>query len=283
MSAVAYAKNDWYAVAIAANHKDPTTQRETKLLGTSLHVHQQSGKITVTDNDGKHYPSQVAYDHVWTTLGEQPRPLFSIEEAADTARRRVPCGVVRVRCSPLRAVENFLDIGHFPYVHTDILGVEPHTEVYPYQVEIDQATDEIFARNIKFYQPQAAKSATSGVQTEYIYRVPAPTTAILYKTCPNKSDAMDVISIFVQPVSEEECDVWPWMALYDDDSSFADLVQFQQMIFLQDRLILENQVPTLMPLDRGQEIPTRADLTSMTYRRWLIAKGAFYGAQSEFK
>lgn len=282
MSALEYAKNDWYAIAMSDDSKAGKVI-ETTLLGTPIEIHKLSSGIKVTGTDGTEYPHQIAYDHIWTTLGDKPRPLFEIIEDNDSARRRVPCGVVRVKCSALRAVENFLDIGHFPYVHTDILGVEPHTEVFPYQVAIIPEKDEIIAKNIEFYQPQAAKSASTGSQTEYIYRVPAPTTAILYKTCPNTADAMDVITIFVQPIAEDVCDVWPWMALYDDESSFADLVQFQQMIFLQDRLILENQVPSLLPLDRGSEIPTRADLTSMTYRRWLRDKGAFYGAQSELK
>jgi len=282
MSSLEYAKNDWYAVAIADNLKEGSIS-ETTLLSTSIKIQKLDAVISITDNDGNTYPHTIAYDHVWTTLGNNPRPLFDIVEDKEEGRRRVPCGVVRVKCSALRAVENFLDIGHFPFVHTDILGVEPHTEVYPYKVAVDEAKDEILATDIRFYQPQAAKSATEGSDTEYIYRVPAPTTAILYKTCPNSDDAMDVITIFVQPVTEEVCEVWPWMALYDDTSSFADLVQFQQMIFLQDRLILENQVPALLPLDRGVEIPTRADLTSMTYRRWLREKDAFYGAQSELK
>ena len=282
MSWLEYARNDWYAVAMNSDANDDQLI-ETTLLDTPIQIQKRAGQIKISGPDGTEYPHKIAYDHIWTTLGDAPRPLFDIVEDADPARRRVPCGVVRVKCSAPRAVENFLDIGHFPYIHTGVLGVEPHTEVYPYKVEIAEETGDIIAKDIKFYQPQAAKSASAGSETEYIYRVPAPTTAILYKTCPNSADVMDVITIFVQPVSEVLCDVWPWMALYDDESSFADLVHFQQMIFLQDRLILENQVPSLLPLDRGVEIPTRADLTSMTYRRWLRDKGAFYGAQSELK
>jgi phenylpropionate dioxygenase-like ring-hydroxylating dioxygenase large terminal subunit len=71
------------------------------------------------------------------------------------------------------------------------------------------------------------------------------------------------------------------MALYDETTPFAELVQFQQEIFLQDRSILENQIPVRLPLDPRMEIPTRADLTSVVYRRWLKKKGALYGALVE--
>ncbi|WP_345900906.1 aromatic ring-hydroxylating dioxygenase subunit alpha, partial [Martelella sp. UBA3392] len=219
------------------------------------------------------------YGHVWTSLGTPDHELFDIPEAADPERRLVDVGIVRVQCSPLRAVENFLDIAHFPFVHTDILGAEPHTEVFNYKVEIREEEDEVWATQVKFYQPQAAKSASGGIDTDYMYRVPAPTCSVLYKSCPPRPGEWDVIALFVQPLTEELCEVWPWMALFDDTSSMTDLIQFQQMIFLQDRSILENQIPARLPLDPGKEIPTRADMTSIAYRRWLKRHNYTYGAQ----
>ena len=274
-----HALNDWYAVADQQSLAQGP--RQTRLLDTDIRVGGSFSAPSVTDAHGGALPTQVKFDHLWTTLGDQPRPLFDIPEGDEPGRRLVPCGMVRVKCSPLRAVENFLDIAHFPFVHTDVLGAEPHTEVEPYKVEIREQNDEVWATRVKFFQPLAAKSAEEGITTDYEYRVPAPTTAILYKTCPPKPEAQDVITLFVQPRSETECDVWPWMALYDDDTAFADLIQFQQMIFLQDRSILENQRPVKLPLDPKMEIPTRADLTSVAYRRWLKKRGAFYGALAE--
>lgn len=271
-----YAKNDWYAVADIFCLRDGP--RRTRLLETDITVTGPAEDATVTDDQGNRYPVQLKFDHVWTTLGDAPRPLFDIPEGDEEGRRRVPCGVVRVHCSPLRAVENFLDIAHFPFVHTDILGSEPHTEVSPYKVAIREESDEVWATQVKFFQPQAAKSAGDGIVTDYDYRVPAPTVAVLYKTCPPKPEAQDVIAIFVQPVSETVSDVWPWMALYDDASTFSEMAQFQHEIFVQDRSILENQRPVKLPLDPKMEIPTRADMTSVAYRRWLKKRGAFYGA-----
>ena len=164
-------------------------------------------------------------------------------------------------------------------MHTDVLGAEPHTEVNRYEVTIREDSDEVWATKVTFYQPQAAKSAEGGIVTQYMYRVAAPTAAVLYKTCPARPDEWDVIGIFVQPLTEELCDVWPWMALFDDTTPQAELIAFQQMIFLQDRSILENQIPRLLPLDPGMEIPTQADLTSIAYRRWLKRRGLTYGAQ----
>ena len=269
--------NEWYPVAMAAQIR-AGQRRVTQLLGQPITVALQDGAIVVT-GQGDTMPVTEAFGHVWACPGTPAHPLFPVPEALETGRRLVDVGVVRVKCSPLRAVENFLDIAHFPFVHTDVLGAEPHTEVNRYDVSIREDSDEVWAPKVTFYQPQAAKSAEGGIVTQYMYRVPAPTAAVLYKTCPVRPDAWDVIGIFVQPLSEELCDVWPWMALYDDTTPQADLIAFQQMIFLQDRSILENQIPRLLPLDPGMEIPTQADLTSIAYRRWLKKRGLTYGAQ----
>ncbi|WP_431300213.1 aromatic ring-hydroxylating dioxygenase subunit alpha [Tabrizicola sp. BL-A-41-H6] len=269
-------RDEWYPVALVSQlHREA---RDTLLLGEPIRVTLQDGKPLVTAS-GRVLPSQARYGHVWTSLGTPAHPLFDIPEADQPGRRLVDVGLVRVKCSPLRAVENFLDIAHFPFVHTDILGAEPHTEVGRYDVAIRDEVDEVWATKVQFYQPQAAKSAAGGITTEYMYRVPAPTVSVLYKTCPPRPGEWDVITLFVQPLTETLCEVWPWMALFDDATPLTDLIHFQQTIFLQDRSILENQLPNLLPLDPGLEIPTRADLTSVAYRRWLKRRGYTYGAQ----
>lgn len=269
-------RDEWYPVALVSQlHHEA---RDTLLLGEPIRVTLQDGQPLVTAS-GRVLASQARYGHVWTCPAVPARPLFDIPEADQPGRRLVDVGLVRVKCSPLRAVENFLDIAHFPFVHTDILGAEPHTEVGRYDVAIRDEVDEVWATKVQFYQPQAAKSAAGGITTEYMYRVPAPTVSVLYKTCPPRPGEWDVITLFVQPLTETLCEVWPWMALFDDTTPLTDLIHFQQTIFLQDRSILENQQPSLLPLDPGLEIPTRADLTSVAYRRWLKRRGYTYGAQ----
>lgn len=272
------ARSEWYPVAIA-DHLKPGETIRTILIETEIEVTRHANDALMVKTVGdKTCACQIRYGHVWAALDEPARPLFDIPEADQQGRRTVDCGTVQVRCSPLRAVENFLDVAHFPFVHTDILGAEPHTEVERYKAEIREDVDEVWATEVKFFQPQAAKSAGGGIVSEYMYRVPAPTTAILYKTCPPQPGEWDVIAIFVQPLSEDLCNVFPWMALFDDDTPMTDLIQFQQTIFLQDRSILENQIPRRLPLDPKMEVPMRADLTSVTYRRWLRRRDYTYGA-----
>ncbi|MEP0703322.1 MAG: aromatic ring-hydroxylating dioxygenase subunit alpha, partial [Lentilitoribacter sp.] len=72
-----YAQNDWYAVAFTG-HMGHGKTRDTMLLGTDLQISGTSEDPTVRDSRGNLLPVQVQYDHVWTTLGDNPRPLFEI-------------------------------------------------------------------------------------------------------------------------------------------------------------------------------------------------------------
>jgi phenylpropionate dioxygenase-like ring-hydroxylating dioxygenase large terminal subunit len=273
------ALDQWYCIEqlqeIAVGR---TTNR---LLGTDLDVvRNDHDDITVTIAGLETpLPTRQRYGCLWTTLGTPATDLLPVPEADETDRRVIVCGAISVKTSGLRIVENFLDMAHFPFVHTDILGAEPHTEVMQYTTEIRREVDEVWATNCQFFQPQAALSATGGIMTQYMYRVANPFATILYKTCPNAANRWDVICLFVQPLDPDRCRAHPIMFLIDDTSDLTDLVHFQQLIFLQDRIILENQRPALLPLEPRAEIPTRADATSIAYRRWLKEKGVTYGAQ----
>jgi hypothetical protein len=69
--------------------------------------------------------------------------------------------------------------------------------------------------------------------------------------------------------------VHPVVFLIDDTSTLADLIQFQQMIFLQDRIILEDRRSRLLPLEPRTEVPTRADASSVACcrrRAWRLRR-----------
>ena len=210
---------------------------------------------------------------------EMSRGFFALPEAGEPDRRSIYCGSVTVRASGLRLIENFLDLAHFPYVHTDILGEEAHPEVAKYEVEHRRDVDELWATKCEFYQPRAAASSEGGQISRYMYRVVSPFNVMLYKTPPSAPNRWDVIALFVQPVEPTLSRAHMLMLVIDDSSSDAELVAFQQMIFLQDKIVLENQRPLLLPLQPGRESPTRADLSSVLYRRWLKEKRLGYGVE----
>ncbi|OBZ95028.1 (2Fe-2S)-binding protein [Pararhizobium polonicum] len=271
------ALDQWYCIEALQDIAEGTMAN--RLLGIDLTVSRAAdGAITVYAVD-RSEPLQATerYGYLWVTLGQPETDVLPIPETDEDDRRVIVCGAISVKASGLRIVENFLDMAHFPFVHTDILGAEPNTEVLHYTTEIRRDVDEVWATNCQFFQPQAALSATGGIMTQYMYRVANPFATILYKTCPNAANRWDVICLFVQPLDPDRCRAHPVMFLIDDVSALTDLIHFQQLIFLQDRIILENQRPRLLPLEPRSEIPTRADASSIAYRRWLKEKGITYG------
>lgn len=227
------------------------------------------------DDTVRELPVRCAYGYLWTTLGDAPAPLFDLPEQAEPDRRNVHAATVGVRTSAPRAIENFLDMGHFPFVHTGILGEEPHTEVLDYDVE--ERGDEIIATRCRFWQPQAAVGAAGGMLVDYVYRVPHPYCAVLYKSCPDDPTRLDVIALFLQPVGEESIRAHAFLSVVDAHSSDLALRMFQQTIFGQDKPILENQLPRRLPLDPRAETPIRADRMAIAYRRMLARIGLRYG------
>jgi len=275
------ALNEWQAVGTVEEIASGK-RRNTRLLGQDIIVELDGDRPRMFETNadggmGTEHPAQIHYGHVWTTLGSPEKPPLDMPEFQEEGRRLVKVGAVTVRASALRIVENFLDMSHFPYVHTGILGEEPVTEVNDYKIEIREPEDEIWTTDCSFFQPQAAASADDGQISEYMYRVSSPFVTVLYKTCPVVDGAWDLVGIFVQPKDEAECDVHTFMLVFDDTSTMADLVHFQQEIFLQDRSILENQIPPGLPLDPKDEMAIKADGSSMMYRRWLRKKGLTFG------
>ena len=95
----------------------------TWLLGYRLHCwRDELGQVRVvcdsaTADEHRELPTLLRYGYVWTSLGTPSDDLFEIPEVAEHDRRSLNAGSIQVATSAPRAVENFLDMGHFPYVH----------------------------------------------------------------------------------------------------------------------------------------------------------------------
>lgn len=272
--------NDWLTIGPISRLAEATPAKPyvTSLLGAEVSVWTNSDGEVAASTGGAPLLAQEAYDYLWVCPSGKPaKALFAFPEFSQPGRRIVDCDGIGVAVSALRMVENFLDMGHFPYVHASYLGEVPQTEVAKYDVSVDENSDEIWATNCRFYQPRTSKSATTGLEVQYQYRVMQPMSAILYKTAFPRPGEMDAIGLFVQPLDEDRVTAYCLLSYYDDTSSDTDLIAFQHTIFGRDKPILENQRPKRMPLNLGAEIPTRCDAMSVAYRRWLSSRGTSYG------
>jgi phenylpropionate dioxygenase-like ring-hydroxylating dioxygenase large terminal subunit len=215
------------------------------------------------------YHAAVAHGVVWVNLGTGSSAVPTFELLDDANHQVLLSGPYRVRASGPRVVENFLDVGHFPFVHEGILGDRARPEIAEYQAEVNEHG--VIATGVKVYQPDPYGTGQGSTVT-YTYRVHRPLTASFIK----HGELSFGMMLSVTPHDAVDSSAWMWMAMnYEPESS---MIEFQDRIFAQDRPILESQRPELLPLDLQAELHLRSDRTAIAYRLWLRQLGVRTGA-----
>ncbi len=218
------------------------------------------------------YQVTEKYGLVWVCLGTPVREVSDFPEWDDASFRKVDAGPYLFKAQGPRIIENFLDVGHFPFVHAGFLGDPSHTEVGDYEVET--TADGIVARDIGVWQPDPDGTGQSA-EVKYTYRVLRPLTAYFQKT--HKTQKFSILNC-VTPVDEHESISWMLMALnYASDTTDDQLRSYQDAVSGQDIPIVESQRPELLPLDLQSELHLRSDRTAIAYRKWLTKIGLKYG------
>ena len=279
--------NQWHPVA-AIGEIPPAAVKETLLLGEPIAYtrgddgapvvwrveHTEVGETPIPE-EGRRLPARTKFGYLWTSIGSPPARLFSLPEVDEPGRIVHNAITIGINVSAPRAVENFLDVAHLAFVHPGSLGEEPHTEIRDYEVRT--VDGDIWASDILLYQPRMAAESTSAGVAEYIYRVPHPHCAVLYKRTETASDRMDIYAGFVHALSEERIRLHLFDCVVEGNATAGDVRRFVQTIVGQDKSILENQNPRRLPLDPRAETPVRADKSSIAYRRYLTEIGLNYG------
>ena len=215
------------------------------------------------------YRAAAAHGVVWVTLGGGATKIPAFGLIEEPSHQVLMAGPYRVKASGPRIVENFLDVGHFPFVHEGILGDRSRPEIEEYTATIN--ADGVLAEGVKVFQPDPYGTGEGSVVT-YTYRVHRPLTASFVKHGEHSFGML----LSVTPHDAVDSTAWMWMAMNYEPSS--PMVEFQDRIFAQDRPILESQRPELLPLDLQAELHLRSDRTAIAYRRWLRELGVRTGA-----
>lgn len=219
----------------------------------------------------KTYLAREKYNWIWVCLGEPTQDIPTFEQWDDPSFRKIHCGPYRFHASGPRAVENFLDVTHFPFVHQGYLGDPAHPEINDYEAEI--RPDGVTARDIIVWQPDPDGSG-KGASVTYTYDVVRPLTAFFMKTSSGPRFAM---YFTVTPVSERESIAWTYVAQDYENVPEDEIRAFEDMITWQDVPIVESQRPELLPLDLQAELHLRSDRTAIAYRKWLRQQGLTFG------
>jgi phenylpropionate dioxygenase-like ring-hydroxylating dioxygenase large terminal subunit len=218
------------------------------------------------------HPVRIAYDLVWVCLGEPAGEPPPFPEWDDPAYRNLPCGPYVFNAMGPRIVENFLDVGHFPFVHAGYLGDPAHATMDDYEAEITETG--VISRDIPVWQPDPDGTGKAA-KVLYTYEALRPLTARFTKTQGEQKFAMIDI---VTPVDTDRSLAWGIMVMnYGHDVPAEHIVKFQDEVTAQDLPVVESQRPEMLPLDLQAELHLRSDRTAIAYRKWLRQLGLKYG------
>lgn len=248
-------------------------------VGQCVHVPALPSFQPPSTHCAKVFKAQEACGLVWVLLSGQEvaLPVFAAE--SDPHLRKVNCGPYDVATSAPRVIENFLDMSHFGFVHDGWLGTRSQTTVEDYVVTATETG--LVATGCKAWQPKSNLHSQSAAQVEYRYEVTGPFAAVLTKVPDAASVSIagfrESIGLFICPIGPEVSRVWFRLAVADFDSAPEALQSFQHTIFMQDKPVLESQMPKRLPLQPGAECHSAADKGSAVYRRHLRQLGLTFG------
>lgn len=218
------------------------------------------------------YPVQERYGLIFVCPGYPLRNLPDFPEWNSPQYRHFLCGPYHYYSSAFRAIENFFDVAHFPFVHQGLLGDPNHPEVKDYDVL--QGADGLTCRNVRFWQPDPDGTG-EGRLIQNTYHLPHPLTIYFSKESENRRLTIFFTAV---PIEAERCIGWMAFALnYAHEVSADELKAFQDQVVAEDLAIVETLRPRRLPLDLQWEFHLPCDRASVAYRRWLTELGITFG------
>jgi phenylpropionate dioxygenase-like ring-hydroxylating dioxygenase large terminal subunit len=219
----------------------------------------------------KNFETIEKYGLIWLSPGKPKEPLFAIPQEEDPSFRRINTEVQRWEVAATRMVDNFLDITHFPYVHTGTFGSVQQREVpdieleklgegffgYSYDVLAANPSEARFSSGSE--EMVVGRSMTTGFHLPFIVR-----STIAYES------GLDHIILLVSTPIDENNSYFTFVVWRNDDFDIPaeEIISFDRAIGEEDRLMLENLNGSL-PLGQTDLANVRADKTSVEWKRQL--------------
>ena len=212
------------------------------------------------------YRCAERYGLVWACLEEPRAPIPDCPEFDDPEYTNYLVGPFTWDCAAARAIENFVDQAHFPWVHEGILGDRSRPETIP--VDVRRCPEELhyaFADQPNPMHPVAHRR---------VYRIYRPFAIHQRK---ERTGGEVEASFFVVTPHSPRCSTNYLYVLRNfplSESELRDRYDLDVKIMLQDKIILENQRPEELPLDLSEELHIKGpDSVSIEYRRMMAGLG----------
>jgi phenylpropionate dioxygenase-like ring-hydroxylating dioxygenase large terminal subunit len=218
------------------------------------------------------YRCQERYGLIWVCLADDG-PAYDVPEVPELESdtwKVVKTGPFVWATDASRQVENFTDFGHFPWVHPGLLGDPERPLVPDHRVET--------RGNVLHYEvvrPEAANSDDFRVfaneQTERPvrrsrYELHLPYTIALRLGWGGEKGM--VYFFASQPIATNSCRGFCVIGRnYDLADPDETLQKFEEVIFGQDRRVVESQRPEQVPFDLADELHLQFDAVAIAYRK----------------
>ena len=231
------------------------------------------------------YHAVERYGFVWACLGEPAQDIPVFPEWDNDAFMKVHSGPYVYQANGFRAVENFIDASHFPFVHAGLNGVQDNPDrLDPYTVE--EVETGLRSSEIRVFQP-VGDARGQPLMAFYTYHTFRPLVGYFSKRT-QQADANGMIindqsntftTLFtVQPLDATHSITRVCAAMDVQPRPLPHSVRERaDVIFNQDCAIVETQRPERIPVELRYELHHRTDLMGQRYRTWLRNKGITYG------
>jgi phenylpropionate dioxygenase-like ring-hydroxylating dioxygenase large terminal subunit len=210
------------------------------------------------------------YGFIWASIGEPLQDVPPFREWEDAEFRKFYAGPYPFKANALRAVENFLDVTHFPWVHANLNGnPQDPDEIEDY--EVDARPDGLHTSEIKVFQPYGDHRGVP-VNAGYTFHCSRPGTAYFSKRTGETERFCTLLT--TTPIEEDDCIVWLIVAINFGPELTQERIDYRQdQVFAQDRRQVEAQRPYRLPLDLKEELHIRSDKFQVEYRKWVKKLG----------
>lgn len=215
-------------------------------------------------------PSAERYGLIWVCLEDTPRyPLGEFPQYDDPTYRKMHLTTPDWSCSAPRRVENYSDLAHFAFVHDGVLGDINDPSIKPHDVTRDEhtltlsMTEPIWAGSMK------NRAMTNPVPAISHWKLFMPLTILLTVT---SGEEQYCLFFHPTPLGAKKTRNFTIAARNygDPTDDYSKFQEFQDLVYEQDREIVESQRPEELPEDLSFEMHLKGvDTLSITYRRWL--------------
>ena len=214
------------------------------------------------------FNTRTEYGLVWVCLGDSPQQLPGIIQDQDDSFRRINNPVDLWRVCAMRMTDNFLDIAHFPWVHTGTFGNNQRRSVPEIELETLEGGYYGYEYKVVADNPPNA-NLISGRTSEVVSR--QMTTGFhlpftVRSTISYDAGLHHIMLLLTAPV-DDITSYFTFVVWRNDDFSVSaeDVIAFDRMIGDEDKQMLE-KIPGVLPFSPLALANSQSDKPSAAWR-----------------